>query len=348
MTDEEIQKAVDDGILTAEQAVQLKQRRGAAPAPIDAEPVSPDEERFRFLGGFNDIFVTLGLFLLIGALYGFSDSYGSIQAFAVLSAVIALGLSEIFARIFRLALPGIILALMFTGAVWLALVSTFDVSNDILSVAAQGRFGIFIAIGTALAASFHLWRYRVPINGLLIAAALLSGFLAAFILIFGLGAFMDYYLYALLVFGIAVFVAALSLDSSDPNRVTRRSDIAFWLHLLAAPLIIHPIARQLVGDDWNLTFFKAGVILFGFIALSIVALVIDRRALLVSTLSYAGAAVTFLIGKISTMGNTAPPTLLALAFIVLFLSIGWHRLRRFVLLALPQGKWRTALPPVRA
>ena len=28
---------------------------------------------------------------------------------------------------------------------------------------------------------------------------------------------------------------------SDPRRETRRSDVAFWLHLLAAPLIVHPV-----------------------------------------------------------------------------------------------------------
>ena len=345
MTDDDIQKAVDDGILTPEQAAQLKQRRGAA---FMAETASPDDERFRFLGGFNDVFVTLGLFLLIGALYGFSGTYGSVQAFAILSAVIALGLSEIFARVFRLALPSIILAVMFTGAVWLALVSIFDVDSQLLSLSAQGRFGLFIALGTAAAASFHLWRYRVPINGVLIAAALLSGFLAAFILVFGLIAFMAYYLAALFVAGIVIFAAALWLDACDTTRLSRRADIAFWLHLLAAPLMIHPLATQLIGDDWNLSFLKAAIILAGFVVLAVIALVIDRRAVLVSALFYAGAAVTFLIDKVTAVGNTAPPTLLALAFIVLFLSIGWHRLRFFLLKYLPSGRWRQAVPPARA
>ena len=40
-----------------------------------------------------------------------------------------------------------------------------------------------------------------------------------------------------LVLGIGVFLFAMRWDSSDPARVTRRSDVAFWLHLLAAPMI---------------------------------------------------------------------------------------------------------------
>ena len=44
-----------------------------------------------------------------------------------------------------------------------------------------------------------------------------------------------------LVLGIGVFLFAMWWDSSDPRRETRRSDVAFWLHLLSAPLIVHPI-----------------------------------------------------------------------------------------------------------
>ena len=34
--------------------------------------------------------------------------------------------------------------------------------------------------------------------------------------------------------GVGVFLFAMRWDSSDPARQTRRSDVAFWLHLLAA------------------------------------------------------------------------------------------------------------------
>ena len=41
-----------------------------------------------------------------------------------------------------------------------------------------------------------------------------------------------------LVSGLAVFAAAMSFDMSDRERITRWADCAFWLHLLAAPLIV--------------------------------------------------------------------------------------------------------------
>ena len=53
----------------------------------------------------------------------------------------------------------------------------------------------------------------------------------------------DLMLVFLLVFGIGVFLFAMWWDASDPKRETRRADVAFWLHLLAAPMIVHPVFK---------------------------------------------------------------------------------------------------------
>ena len=89
--------------------------------------------------------------------------------------------------------------------------------------------------------------------------------------------------------GIAVFLAAMKFDMSDRNRVTQRTDIAFWLHLLAAPLIVHSIVYPLLTES-ALSTGAAIAILSLFAVLSFVALAIDRRALLVSSLLYLGYA----------------------------------------------------------
>ena len=47
--------------------------------------------------------------------------------------------------------------------------------------------------------------------------------------------------------GIAIFTYAMRWDISDRARQTRRSDVAFWLHLLAA---LHPIC-QIPGIPQN-------------------------------------------------------------------------------------------------
>ena len=38
--------------------------RAEAPAPAHGEPALADEERFRFLNGFNDVFLTIGVLLV--------------------------------------------------------------------------------------------------------------------------------------------------------------------------------------------------------------------------------------------------------------------------------------------
>src|SRR5438874_3733945 len=43
-------------------------------------------------------------------------------------------------------------------------------------------------------------------------------------------------------------LAAMAFDASDRERATRRADCAFWLHLLAAPLIVHSLI-WLVSPD---------------------------------------------------------------------------------------------------
>src|SRR3546814_17074082 len=75
-------------------------------------------------------------------------------------------------------------------------------------------------------------------------------------------------------------------DSSDPKRETRRSDVAFWLHLLAAPLIVHPVFSLLGLTDGSASVMEAVVVLLVYVGIGLTALAIDRRALLVSALAY--------------------------------------------------------------
>ena len=52
-----------------------------------------------------------------------------------------------------------------------------------------------------------------------------------------------------LIAGLGVFTLAMWWDRSDRVRQTRRSDVAFWLHLLAAPMIAHPVFHLLGVTD---------------------------------------------------------------------------------------------------
>jgi peptidoglycan/LPS O-acetylase OafA/YrhL len=117
-----------------------------------------------------------------------------------------------------------------------------------------GLIGAGAASAGALAAFVHWKRFRVPITvaaGAASVAAIVVALIAAFI--GDTPSTMDIVLGVVLLLGIGVFLHAMRWDSSDPSRITRRSDVAFWLHLLAAPMIVHPVFTLLGLNDGDAT-----------------------------------------------------------------------------------------------
>src|SRR5690606_26460259 len=96
-----------------------------------------------------------------------------------------------------------------------------------------GRFGTPIAAAMAAGiAGLHWWRFKVPITIAAGAAALVA--LIMSLVVAALPVATQMLTPLLLIVGLVVFAFAMHWDMSDPGRVTRRSDVAFWLHLLAA------------------------------------------------------------------------------------------------------------------
>lgn len=344
---DDLDAAVAEGIIDQAQAIRIahlaRLRRAAQPAAMAR--VDPDDERFRLIGGFNDVFVGIGVCLLAGALIGLSRILGFGNAFALMAALAAWGLSEIFARRMRLALPSILLAVMFAASAGLlASVVGGPQSFATGSYRWETSYTVSAFAGFGLAAALHHWRFRVPINLALIAIGVLG---TAIVALFTVAPDMmrGFLNPVLVVGGLSIFAVALKLDMNDPERLTRRSDSAFWLHLLAAGLIVHPIFRA-IAFAGRLGSAEATLILSLFAVLGIVALVIDRRALLVSGLSYAGIALGYLITRNVSDSLGLPLALLGLAILVLALSAGWRRLRGAILPRLPLGNLRERLPPV--
>ena len=96
------------------------------------------------------------------------------------------------------------------------------------------------------AAGVYYLRFRLPFALLLLAATLLTVALSLF------SAAMpgsSNVVWSLVLFcgGAVVFAAAMAFDISDRERLTRRADCAFWLHLLAAPLIVHSLITLATG-----------------------------------------------------------------------------------------------------
>jgi hypothetical protein len=369
----DLDAAVAEGIVTQAQAASLREL--ALRRERERAVELGHEERFRFMRGFNDVFFAIGVVLLLAGLANFM---GANAIGRVVIAVVVWGLAEVLVARLRLVLPGILLAAAFVIVAVLAVPVENWVSFNPLGAQgmhARGVAGMLEALGSipglavlvalkalvgAAAAAAFYWRFSLPFALLPLAASLVVVALAAMSKVVPAAKVWDPLV--LLACAMAVFVAAMAFDTSDRERLTRRADCAFWLHLLAAPLIVHsliwlispwlgPGTRTPGAMGLNMTPALAAGIVAIFAVLAAVAIAIDRRALLVSGLAYLGAAIGYAIASTTTASGRVPlavaGTLTLLGALVLTLGVGWVPLRRR-LLSLFSAGLASRLPPVPA
>jgi hypothetical protein len=344
-SDSDLEAAVAAGALTPDAAAALRDF-------VDSNRATPvvDEEHFRLLTGFNDIFVGLAAAILlfalayIGQIIGPNVDYeGPSPSSGILVAGAAWGLAEFFTRKRRMALPSILLLLAFVGGVFEAVGTTLIIAiGEETLEGMDSAPGILLAVSGAAAVAaawFHWRRFRVPITVAAGAAALCASVLG--IVGATVGDTMDeqrmetIMMSLALVLGIGVFLFAMRWDSSDPRRETRRSDVAFWLHLLAAPLIVHPIFSLLGLTDGDATVAEALIVILVYVMFGLTALAIDRRALLVSALAYVLWALSDLFERIGAVELSVALTAFVIGSALLLLSAFWHNARRMVVRPLP-------------
>ena len=366
--DDDLDAAITANVLTQPQVDALRAFVGSR--RVSAERA--DDERFRFMRGFNDFFFAVGI-VLFGAGIAFFADLDPIKNF--LAACVIWALAEFLVRRMRLVLPGILLVSLFTFFAfrltqldWSA-VSHFtglplrlpprlaNVPNPI-----SGSFEplaiVIKALVATLAAILFYVRFRLPFALLVIAGSLVL-FVSTLL---GPVLFPNTAAYSiiLLACGLAVFAVAMYYDLSDRARTTRLADCAFWLHLLAAPLIVHSLIRLLLprptgtiasAGPFGLTMTTTSAItIFVIVAiLTCVAIVIDRRALLVSTLIYFGTAIGYALTSALRAGTDSNvsvffATLVILGAMVLILGAGWQPLRRVFLRLFPAA-FVNRLPP---
>ena len=331
------------GIIDAAQAERLLAFAAERAAALPAQS-SPDEENVRLVSSFNDIFVTMAIALFMGAA---SFLLGGFAGVAMIAA--GWGFSEIFVRQRRMALPAIVLAcLNAAGAGFVALIM-------ISMFIRQGWITyMFVAACVALAAYLHFRRYRVPIDIALAFSALGCAFVATVAasdavlkgnLLIGSSARATV---ALLITGLAGLGLAMMFDRRDPNHQTLNTDIAFWLHMVSAPVIVHSVRTLLpliTGDKADIG--SSSPAMWIVIALfTLLALVIDRRALIVSSLFYIIGGMVYIFSQFSGGRNSAALGTLMVGALLIALSIGWPHIRRVVVNALPLGRLRASIPPV--
>jgi hypothetical protein len=355
----DLDAAAAQGIVTAEQVVAL--RAFAEKREKERAAQLGHEERFRFMRGFNDFFFAIGV-LLLG--FGMGFFAGPWAVGNVIAAAIIWALAELLVARMRLVLPGILLACFFVAFVFRAIpVDLWMVGPppDIARIPSNLLEFIFgarniapvtlmvKALVAAAAATVYSARFRLPFALLLFAAALVMAVTSATSIPTGSSMFD----HVLLVCGIAVFIAAMAFDTSDRERLTRRADCAFWLHLLAAPLIVHSLISLVTPSMTNMNNTVAAAILIIVACLAVIAIVIDRRALLVSALIYVGIVIGYALSSSSAWADANKPfvffaTSLILGAFVIALGVGWLPLRRVLMRLLPHGLINRLPPAVAA
>jgi hypothetical protein len=343
-TEEDISNAVTNGIFSRESAENFRNYMANQRASS-----AIDEEDFRLVTSFNDIFVVIICLLLLVSVWLIAGSI-NVWVSALAETATAWVLAEIFTRKRRMALPSIILVFAFVGGVlmtvlfFLGALDHAKLADEATLINNENALSLVAAGLTALvAAGLHWWRFHVPIT---IAAALAAAGLAMlsvfefFFPDFMRHSFSDFYF----GFGLVVFAVAMRWDMSDPERRTQRSDVAFWLHLLAAPLVVGPIFQLLGVFDGHPSIGSGLIVLTLYMVIAVISLGIDRRALMASALFYVLYIMTDILKEQGLVNLSFAVTGLVISSALLILSIFWHPVRRWVLMRLPQAL-QSRLPP---
>ncbi len=322
-TDQDLDDAVAAGVLPRKHAdgfrhfIETSQR-----SPASAE------ENFRLLTGFSDIFVGIACVLVLVSIWLLGNLADSALGHG-LNIVVAWGLAEYFTRVRRMALPSIILLIAFV-------ISGFYTVFNILSDDPLADWLPLLA--AAGLAWLHWIRFRVPITVAAGVAALIATVLAVAAKTSFFGTFIlnsDVVTGALMMMGVATLALAIWWDSRNIYRTTRQADVAFWLHILASLIIVHTLFSEILLNEDFTSAEMVAITLGTYGLLCIISIILDRRALMVSSLGYAvyAAEQVFTTNNIDSLG-------FALAGLViggglLMLSALWQSIRRVFMKPLP-------------
>ena len=347
LTRDDLRAAVAAGVLTEAQAAQLlivgEARQGRRAA------MTGDDEPFELFRGFAEIFVSIGIVLLISGIMMFGTVMGGI-AMALLAAALCWVFALYFTRRRRMVLPSVVLTTGFAIGFAAVLGDALGLSAD-TALQQRGSLALFCLAGIA---GMALWYrvFRVPFAmfplGLLAAVLVfllvdivrpfndLRGWEHLFDLRSGSGLAI-----ATLLFGLIALAGGLAFDMRDPHRLGRMSASGFWLHILAAPALVNTVALSAYNTGGT-----AGYVLLA-LALAAAAgfaLVIDRRSFLTAGIAWLGVLIGWAIRADESPGNFAA-LLVILGGFLTFMGSFWAAMRARIMRALPDFPGKRRLPP---
>lgn len=348
---EDLRAAVAAGILDEGQAARLKSlidtrhgRRSSLPA---------EDEPFEFFRGFSEIFISIGLIILltgVGTMLIFFGGFTLLTAVPLICAAIAWWWAGYFTIKRRMTLPSMVLACAYATGVNLFL------SASLMQMGVTDRMLVILGFGlSTLAMVGWYWRFKLPfsafLTGLLALGTVYSvtssvGNLEGLLAGQGLDALFNLgespaFATATLGFGIAAFLVGMRFDIADPHRLGRHSATAFWCHLLAAPALVNTVAMTILGTGSNAAI---GLLSIALLIITVLALVIDRRSFLTAGIIYIAIVIGYVAGDDADFG-TWTFILILLGALITAMGTWWVQLRAFVMRILPNFPGKSRLPP---
>ncbi len=356
MIQEDLRAGVQAGILTEAQAVALialSQTRAGTRAAMPAE-----DEPFEFFKGFAEVFITIGLVILLSgliAMVGLVSFLASNDTAGLFVVAIVMAVAWWWAHYFtlkrRMNLPSMVLAIVFGGAVCLgtAVLMVQGIGYD------KARLAFLIpCLVATLAMALWYRRFRLPFSmfilGLFAIASVYAMtateetlmrviFASDFSAMRSIFDLRDSPVFALatLLCGVVAFLAGMWFDLRDPHRLGRNAATAFWLHLLAAVTLVNTAAITLYNSGGIVALVPVLLVII------LLALVIDRRSFVSAAIGYIALVITWLTDGSGFMSSGY--TLLLLGALITAIGTWWVQLRGWLMRRLPDFPGKDRLPP---
>lgn len=318
-----------------------------AMSDVAGEDKSDSEERFKAVSNLNEIFVTVGVWLLLAAITGLIGlAVKDPASISILGAGVAWLVALYFHKGRRFRLPLILCMINAAFGIGIGF-SIMMASGGGLFEGDQAMWlSVIPMLGGLLVLSAGAWRFRLPFLMLPISilftvcityAAKYTDDTISYRLILGAA-------------GLTILAMAIRFDLKDPTRVTRWSDFAFWSYVVGSPLFVHSLFLSVLiagSKEWAMSFPAWFAMLALTLVVSFVGIVLNRRALIISTLIY----VVYLLSRpLLVIASTPPLTALFVVMLILGLYVTclgsrWRRVRAYVMKKLPAWAWLKHLPP---
>jgi hypothetical protein len=347
MTPEDLRAAVAAGIVTEAQAASLSALANSRSGKRSALPA--EDEPFEFFRGFSEIFISIGLVILLSGVTALLAAFGGFALLTLVplaSAAIAWWWAGYFTLKRRMTLPSMVLASAYGAGILIFAFTVLSRGGTDERAVAIGGFGL-----TAAAMVAWYRRFRLPFAAFLTGAAVLGAVYSitasasnvvgligggGYQALFDLGE-SPAFATATLLFGIGAFLIGMWFDTRDPHRLGRHSATAFWCHLLAAPALVNTVAVTLLNGGGT------GLLAVALVLITLLALVLDRRSFLTAAIAYIAIVIAWVMGEGD--GTQWIFILLLLGAFITAIGTWWVQLRARVMGILPDFPGKSSLPP---